>query len=82
MTTFLVWFDNNPNKTAPEIIAAGVKRFMQKFGVVPNMVQMMPQVAATLPAKIGRIKIEGRAAALRNHYWIGREGVELTSGPR
>lgn len=65
--TYLLWYDDNPRRTAAEKIAGGVGAYRARFGAAPSVVLVNEQ-DRTAVAGI-EVRVEGYVR--RNNFWIG-----------
>ena len=84
MKTGMLWFDDDPKRSVDEKIERAARRFLEKYGVVPNLCYANPRTvgdaqrsvafaAPTVRAAKGPVNISMKQAntILPNHFWLG-----------
>jgi hypothetical protein len=84
MKTGMLWFDDDPKRSVDEKIERAARRFVEKYGVAPNLCYANPRTvgasqhivafaAPTVRAGKGSINISMKQAStiLPNHFWLG-----------
>lgn len=67
---YLLWFDNDKNKTTAQKISEGAEFYRRRYHGNPNHVRANPR---DLPALVDGLEIEESNSTLPNHFYIGEK---------
>lgn len=81
MKTGLLWFDDSQKKTNTDKVTAAARRFLEKFGSMPNLCYANPatttepetSVVVVFPNGAKQTVILKQARSiLPHHFWLGK----------
>ena len=71
----LLWYDDNPTRDLVVKIACAARRYIQKFGTIPDTCYVHHSAMSDdgKVTQVGGIRVSSRPSILRHHLWIGQE---------
>jgi hypothetical protein len=80
MQTGLLWFDNDPHREMTLKIEDAVRRYKEKFGVVPNICYVNQAAFdggelkfALQGSQVASLRVVPVSNVLLHHFWVGIE---------
>jgi hypothetical protein len=71
MLTGMLWFDNDPKTELSKKIHRAVQYYQKKYGQIPNLCTVHPQMVEKEKLNDAELKIETSDSILLHHFWIG-----------
>ena len=75
MHTGMLWFDNDPQSTLSVKIQKAMDYYSKKFGRVPEICLVNPNMLdkGQTQLVLGKVTIRAYRPVMPNHFWIGVE---------
>ena len=67
----LLWYDDDPRRDLDQKITDAVQRFVEKFGVTPDLCYVHPSTASQEVEEVGTVQLKTVPYVLPNHFLIG-----------